>query len=679
LIRKRLHVPAWVVFGLVGFGVVVQWMSLSGIGTTAERLTSRRLLFHLRALVSPPPVSPKLRIFSFDDRTAAGVGDFDLSLRDWADVISAVNAREPHKIYIDKLFDKPHSPENVVYFREQSRLWSKKPSVISFVRDEAIPFRENIQPTHLKGPLNELIEAETVPTTKDQIALVYGAHKTVLEYLGLPGHAVYQGEGFIRAAYPIGEGLFLPHVGLTGAAKIAITPKGVMVDGTKISSSPTKEVPVNFGARDQFKKVNYSLLPLINRVRQGLELTVIEKGDSVLLLPAMYTGNTDWRETPFGSMPGGLIVASVINSQLTGEWVTEVTDPGLMMVLLMVVIFLGGALLPTVLFIYSCSGLGLLWIAAAAGLFIFENTLIPVLWPMVTLAASTAFWVAYHAQRTHTAQTRIRAELDAAAKVQATFIPPETLEEVGFRIRSFSTPASECGGDWWGSSVGADGARYVFIGDAIGHGIPAALVTAVSFAVSETLMMDSNNRTLEQDFSRLIMERLNAVLERLRSDFAQMTFQIVRIDHKAGTMQVMSAAHTFPVIFPGNPGDERLKPGQKSVSVMLRGNFLGSGDLLQAGSTKINIRPGDRIVLYTDGVIENQNLKTAKPFGRQRIVKTGEQHVAASFDDFFAALKGAYFEHVHGTLPADDATLVAIEYPAMGPQVAFPAPDYLQE
>ena len=104
----------------------LQMVSVSTLGAKIERLTTHVLLFNLRALLLPPKVSSQLKIFSFDDRTAAGVGDFDLSLREWADVLSSINEREPKRIVVDKLFDKNYPPDQIDYFKSHSAARSRE-------------------------------------------------------------------------------------------------------------------------------------------------------------------------------------------------------------------------------------------------------------------------------------------------------------------------------------------------------------------------------------------------------------------------------------------------------------------------------------------------------------------------------------------------------------------------
>ena len=72
---------------------------------------------------------------------------------------------------------------------------------------------------------------------------------------------------------------------------------------------------------------------------------------------------------------------------------------------------------------------------------------------------------------------RMESELQTAKVVQDSLFPPDTLIRDPYKLFGFYDSASECGGDWWGYKESGK-KLYLFIGDATGHGVPAALVTA---------------------------------------------------------------------------------------------------------------------------------------------------------------------------------------------------------
>ena len=72
---------------------------------------------------------------------------------------------------------------------------------------------------------------------------------------------------------------------------------------------------------------------------------------------------------------------------------------------------------------------------------------------------------------------RMESELATAQAVQSSLFPDAHIKNEKTEIAGHYESASECGGDWWGCKF-VDDKLYFFVGDATGHGVPAALLTA---------------------------------------------------------------------------------------------------------------------------------------------------------------------------------------------------------
>src|SRR5690606_27430611 len=81
---------------------------------------------------------------------------------------------------------------------------------------------------------------------------------------------------------------------------------------------------------------------------------------------------------------------------------------------------------------------------------------------------------------------RLEREVEVAKLVQDSFFPEMNGHLKGSAFAAFYTPASECGGDWWGH-LEKDNCSVIFIADATGHGVPAALITATANCALHTL------------------------------------------------------------------------------------------------------------------------------------------------------------------------------------------------
>ena len=83
-------------------------------------------------------------------------------------------------------------------------------------------------------------------------------------------------------------------------------------------------------------------------------------------------------------------------------------------------------------------------------------------------------------------KARLEKELEVAQLVQASFFPEDKIMTNAYELHSFYEPATECGGDWWGV-IHLENKSIWMIADASGHGVPAALITAVANCCKENL------------------------------------------------------------------------------------------------------------------------------------------------------------------------------------------------
>ncbi len=83
-------------------------------------------------------------------------------------------------------------------------------------------------------------------------------------------------------------------------------------------------------------------------------------------------------------------------------------------------------------------------------------------------------------------KVRLEREVEVAKLVQDSFFPHDEGQIAGAEFSAFYAPASECGGDWWGY-LESNNKSAIFIADATGHGVPAALITATANCALHTL------------------------------------------------------------------------------------------------------------------------------------------------------------------------------------------------
>lgn len=267
-------------------------------------------------------------------------------------------------------------------------------------------------------------------------------------------------------------------------------------------------------------------------------------------------------------------------------------------------------------------------------------------------------------------KVRFEKELETAQAVQNTLFPKGDLSQGPISIAGYSTPASECGGDWWGHFSSEDGLEYVFIADAMGHGVPAALVTAMAYSSCRTLITSQSLNKEDRRSPKKILEHFNNVLFEAVQGSISMTLFAMVIDYKKNELIYSNAGHNFPILLPTDPNDERIHKKIKAlqkispltpVSLQLAGDSLGLMRDAKFGEAVLPLKAGDKFILFTDGLIECTSPQ-GKSWGRktllEKILLNTEKGAVQFKDDLVKDAK----QFLNGQPLADDITLVIVEY-----------------
>ncbi len=251
---------------------------------------------------------------------------------------------------------------------------------------------------------------------------------------------------------------------------------------------------------------------------------------------------------------------------------------------------------------------------------------------------------------------RLENELETARIVQSALFPKKASTAGALVVSGHCHPASECGGDWWWNAVGADGLHYVVIADAVGHGVGAAIVTALAFSSTQTIMNTLTSSSAGPDNLRAILQAVNAVLWSAGGEKMLMTAQAMAIDPVTLHAHFCAAGHQFPYI---------IRPSETGKKVARRLRSRGSAPLgfepkLNLSEITIQLHPGDKVFLYTDGLIECKNA-AGEAWGRKR-AETSLRELAASESGSLAekVLEGA-FQFFADHPVDDDITVVSVE------------------
>jgi len=242
---------------------------------------------------------------------------------------------------------------------------------------------------------------------------------------------------------------------------------------------------------------------------------------------------------------------------------------------------------------------------------------------------------------------RLQQEVEHAAVLQRALLPPPELDLPGLRGVARLTTSTEVGGDYY-DYYQVDGHHAVFlIGDVSGHGVASGtLVSAAKMAVHQLA-------TQGQTDPAAMLEHLNEALLTSSHDSMFMTMLCLSLDSRTGRLRVANAGHAFPYLWMA--GEE----GWGMIEV--EGLPLGRAAQPRYQPVSFDMAPGDRLFLYTDGLIEQES-PSGEQLGYERLEDLLFQIAPLSLEDGRDRLFDALSAHAQREGFGDDVTLMLVEH-----------------
>ena len=240
---------------------------------------------------------------------------------------------------------------------------------------------------------------------------------------------------------------------------------------------------------------------------------------------------------------------------------------------------------------------------------------------------------------------RRRRTFSLAAEIQWGLLPPLTFGTERVVITGGLEPAYDIGGDTFDYAVNGDTADLLIL-DSVGHGLPAAVLASVAagaYRHARRTLLDLPD--IAQQVNAAIAAQFGA------SQFATAT--LVRLDLDTGRLRWINAGHPAPLILRGS---SLVHPPPCPPS-----RPLGLQDA-KPDSCQTRLEPGDRLLLYTDGITEARS-PDGEFFGEQRLADFIATAVAAGdpAPEMVRRLMRRLLAHQADQLQ-DDATLVVLEW-----------------
>jgi len=242
-------------------------------------------------------------------------------------------------------------------------------------------------------------------------------------------------------------------------------------------------------------------------------------------------------------------------------------------------------------------------------------------------------------------QKEIEEDLSLAARVQQS-LAPKSLVWGGLRVETIYHPVRTIGGDFGLVSPLDEEHLNLLVCDVSGHGIGSALVANRIY--SETITQLRNGAALSD-----MMRQLNRfVMQNIGTSVFFFTVAAARIDRDARRMVFAGAGHPPAMI---------ARRGEEPLLLESRSMVLGAlPDAVAVEATlDVDLEPGDRIVLYTDGITDVFDSR-GEMLGVEGVQKFVRETSELPFGEMSQAILDRVAEWREGP-PADDVSLVLVE------------------
>lgn len=244
-------------------------------------------------------------------------------------------------------------------------------------------------------------------------------------------------------------------------------------------------------------------------------------------------------------------------------------------------------------------------------------------------------------------QSELDADLMAAALIQRSFLPQPNFKIKGLEFASLWQPANPLGGDIFNIISCAQDKLVIYMADVSGHDVPSALVT---ISISQFLHQKNSNRhSILTPQQMMIDLDTEYPMERFNRYFT--IFYLV-LDIQAEKVSYSCSGHPPAILLPKNKTLKLLDRG---------GTIIGLNQNLPYEEGIETICPGDKILLYTDGVTETKN-KENELFGLERLCLLLDKIKHEPCDKIVAKIQDSLQTFSDSAPSKDDVSIMCLEF-----------------
>ncbi len=653
---------SWPLFhGLASlFLLLIISIQVSPLASYIETRATAPLLFQTRVkLKQSPALHPKLKILALDDSSFSYLGGPRLTQDQLTALLENIARQHPRAILIDSLLsDRPEGAHELNGFNlEQVPVYSGH-----FPTPVQLRYRNPLDTqapayqtqTYLRGS-DTLAD---LPFSLDQRPSwnVYGFSQSYERIIRGTGHITYNRDGTISPFYQISDSVLLPHLSLFASHSVELDKKGLWIEGTRVPLTQKGTLAINYRSPDELYKIAIPLRSSLQRALEKTPETRIEADDVVLVLLAFATGNTDFHEgSPFGEIPGGLLIASMISDILDQNWLKKIEwDLALILIFGVAGIILG-INAQALRYWFALYATWIMTTGLVIWAFSFHGVWLPWLLPLTAFTGTSLIHFAHVriqdemrlvlVEKNYYEEKALRLEeMNKKAVLESNLILGHAVQKLllprafdgvfaNYTYSMHYKPVTNLSGDWlyvWDYSLTE---RRIFIGDVMGTGPSAAIPMATLVGILKDC--EEQRLSLEDTIQKLNLRLLQLFEQHVVCSLSAMAL------HRDGRMELVNA---------GGPG--WFIAGSKEATYhLMRSKPIGLSPMLELAKEVIELKEDQVAFTFTDGYMnQSKDLRKLTRHLRQ------QKQAPATVQEVEELL----YAHLQVSEPVDDQSLICI-------------------
>ena len=249
------------------------------------------------------------------------------------------------------------------------------------------------------------------------------------------------------------------------------------------------------------------------------------------------------------------------------------------------------------------------------------------------------------AHKAEVQQQKMNADLKAARDIQERLLPKKVPRLPSYDMKEFYRPSRDVGGDYYDTIVVDKNHLGLLVADVSGKGVQGGLVMTIVRTIIN-IFARKNLSTAD------VLRTTNQILAKELKPGMFVTAFYLLLHVRSGTMTLSSAGHNDLIIYRKAKGDiELINP--KGIAL-----GLDKGKIFErtVREEKVKLYNGDRVLLYTDGVVEAMNSRKEE-FGDEQLYNFVRENAELNSSDFVELLVSTLDKHKGKAEQHDDITI----------------------